>query len=182
MDPRTLADRRDDVQIVDVREPDEWRAGRIDGALHIPRDGLADRLDELDRGRPVVTVCRSGSRSGRAAAYLAEEGFTAENLDGGMLAWEEAGLAYATPEGDPGTVAEPAEPEDRPDDGSGGHQQLQADFIELSLAVQSHFGDHVPSEEEIQGYLRDRMIGEGRSADEADEVIARIARPDGPES
>jgi rhodanese-related sulfurtransferase len=171
MDPKTLAERRDEVQIVDVRQPDEWQAGRIDGALHVPEDELAGRLDEFDRDRPVVTVCRSGSRSARAAAYLAEQGLDAENLDGGMLSWAEAGLAYATPDGRPGTVAEPgAGPDDSPDE----YQRLQADFMSLVFEVQEHFGDHEPTEEEIRGFLRDRLVGEGKSPEEAEEVLGRI--------
>ena len=49
MEPSALADRLGDVLVVDVREPDEWEAGRIDGARHIPLDELERRLDELDR-------------------------------------------------------------------------------------------------------------------------------------
>jgi rhodanese-related sulfurtransferase len=171
MDPKTLAERRDDGQVVDVRQPDEWQAGRIDGALNIPEDELADRLDELDRARPVVTVCRTGSRSALAAAYLAEQGLDAENLDGGMLSWAEAGLRYATPDGRTGTVVDP---EVRPDDGQDEYQRLQADFMSLVFEVQEHFGDHEPTEEEIRGFLKDRLVGEGRSPEDADEVLGRI--------
>jgi hypothetical protein len=66
-----------------------------------------------------------------------------------------------------------AEPEP-PDDDGGDEQKFQADFIDLSLEVQDHFGDHDPSEEEIEGYLRDRLIREGQSSEEADEAMARI--------
>jgi rhodanese-related sulfurtransferase len=171
MDPKTLAERRDAVQVVDVRDPNEWEAGHMDGALHIPQDDLAERLGELDPDRPVVTVCRSGSRSARAARYLADQGLEAENLEGGMLAWAEAGLPLSASDGRPGTVVEPEAPADDRDEG---HQRLQAEFMSLILEVQEHFGDHEPSEEEIQGYLRERMIGEGRTPEEADEVLARI--------
>ncbi len=70
MDPQTLARRQHEVQVLDVRYPNEWEAGHIDGAVHIPVDDLAERVQELDRERPVVTVCRSGQRSERAAQWL----------------------------------------------------------------------------------------------------------------
>jgi rhodanese-related sulfurtransferase len=171
MDVRTLAERLDEVQVVDVREPGEWGAGRIEGARHIPGDTLTDHLHELDRSRPVVTVCRSGSRSSDAARVLAAEGFPAENLDGGMLAWEEAGLAVMASDGTPGRVAEADAPGD---DASEGYGRLQADFMSLTLEVQEHFGDHEPSEEEIRAYLRERLLAEGHSPEEADEAMARI--------
>ena len=105
MDPTQIADRVDDVQLIDVREPDEWEAGRIEGARHIPLGELGNRLGEIDRGRPVVAVCRSGSRSGKAADALRARGYDAENLDGGMQAWEQAGLPFSAPDGGPGRVA-----------------------------------------------------------------------------
>src|SRR5688572_672692 len=57
MDVATLAARRPDVLILDVRHPHEWDAGRIEGAVHIPLDELEERLDELDAARPLVAVC-----------------------------------------------------------------------------------------------------------------------------
>lgn len=105
MDPRTVHDRRDEVQILDVREDDEWAAGRIDGARHIPLGQLADRAGELDRNRPVATVCRSGGRAGKAAEWLAQAGFSAQTMDGGITQWAQAGLPVTTPEGKPGQVA-----------------------------------------------------------------------------
>ncbi len=171
MDAKMLDRRRDDVQVVDVREPNEWEAGHIEGARHIPVDALRHHLGGLDRARPVVTVCRSGSRSSDAARALAAEGFRAESLDGGMLAWAEAGLHLVGADGQPGRVAEP---EPTVDDRSGGYQDLQADFLSLTLAVQEHFGEREPSEEEIRAYLRERLIGEGHSAEEADDVMARV--------
>jgi rhodanese-related sulfurtransferase len=74
--------------IVDVREPDEWQAGHIPGALHIPVAMIPARLGELDPGRETIVVCRSGSRSAHAAAYLQQAGFTrVYNLSGGLIAW-----------------------------------------------------------------------------------------------
>lgn len=106
MDPKDLHNRQDQVQLVDVREPEEWQAGRIPGALWIRMDELADRLDELDTNQPVVTVCRSGNRSGKMAEFLTERGYRAENLEGGMQAWADAGLPVRTPDDEqPGKVA-----------------------------------------------------------------------------
>ena len=80
MDPRTVHGRLDQVQVVDVREDDEWAAGHIDGARHIPLGRLTARAGEIDRDRPVVTVCRSGSRSGKAAQYLGTLGLSVDKV------------------------------------------------------------------------------------------------------
>ncbi|MDQ3885787.1 MAG: rhodanese-like domain-containing protein [Actinomycetota bacterium] len=106
MDPNEVNARLDQVQLVDVRDPAEWRAGRIPGARWIRMDELPDRLGELDADRPVVTVCRSGKRSGKVAEFLTSRGYHADNLDGGMQAWARAGLPVRTPQDErPGTVA-----------------------------------------------------------------------------
>lgn len=137
MDPSALAKRLDDLQALDVRYPNEWEAGRIPGAPHIPGDDRAERVDELDRDRPVVTVCRSGGRSDRAAQFLREDGFDAENLDGGMQAWADAGLAYRAGDGAEGRVAEPEPP---PDERPREMVELQDGFPDVILAAQEHFG------------------------------------------
>ena len=105
MDPRTVHERRQDLQVLDVRENDEWAAGRIDGASHIPLGQLAARVGELDPDRPVVTVCRSGGRAGQAAELLTSHGLTAQVMDGGMQQWEREALPITTPDGRPGSVA-----------------------------------------------------------------------------
>ena len=104
MDPTEVADRLDELQLLDVREPEEWEAGRIEGAIHIPLGEINGRIGEIDRSRPLVAVCRSGARSGRVAEALRTRGYDAENLDGGMQAWEQAGLPFSTPDGGPGAV------------------------------------------------------------------------------
>lgn len=177
MNPTELAGCGEDVQIVDVRYPNEWEAGRIEGAVHIPLDDLDDRLEEMDRSRRVVTVCRSGNRSANAAEVLAAEGFRAENLDGGMDAWAAAGLPFATPDGRPGTVVEPEPP---PDDRPAEHQRLQAEFLSVLFDMQEHFGDREPSDEEVRGFLRERLISEGKSPEEADEFLAGMDQQQNP--
>ena len=174
MTPTELDARREEVQIVDVRWPNEWEAGRIEGALHIPLDDLDDRLDEMDRDRPVVTVCRTGSRSSAAAEQLRAEGFRAENLDGGLEAWAGRGLPLTTADGRPGAVVEPEPP---PDDRPIEHQRLQAEMMSVLFDLQDHFGDREASDEEIREFLRQRLINEGRTPEEADEYLAGIDGP-----
>ena len=85
--------RADRPQLVDVREHPEFAAGRIAGARLLPLGELERRVAELDRSRPVVCVCRSGRRSAQAAEKLVALGFSrVHQLDGGLLAWEQAGL------------------------------------------------------------------------------------------
>jgi rhodanese-related sulfurtransferase len=105
MDPKTVHERRQDVQLLDVREDDEWNAGHIEGATHIPLAQLPARLADLDRDRAVVTVCRSGGRAGRATEYLTQAGLTAGTMNGGMTGWAKAGLPFTAPDGGPGRVA-----------------------------------------------------------------------------
>jgi len=81
-----------EISVLDVREPDEWRAGHIAGAHWIPLDDLEDRFGELDRSQEWVCVCHLGQRSAMAVGLLTEEGFRAANLAGGMAAWEQQGL------------------------------------------------------------------------------------------
>ncbi len=93
-----------DAVFLDVREPSEWLAGHVTGALHVPLGELANRLETVPRDRCVVVVCRSGSRSARATSLLVESGFTAVNLEGGLQAWASAGLPVDTDDGGRGTV------------------------------------------------------------------------------
>lgn len=103
MTPQEL-NARNDVEILDVRQPDEWHAGHIDGSVHIPMGELVARAGELDRDRPIVTVCRSGQRSGQVAAFLSQQQYDATNLDGGLKAWAREGLPLTTPAGAQGHV------------------------------------------------------------------------------
>jgi hydroxyacylglutathione hydrolase len=84
------------VTLVDVRNTNEWHAGRIAGARHIPLGQLLDRLDEIPRARPVVIHCASGSRSSIGASLLDQRGISALNLHGGFNAWFKAGLPVET--------------------------------------------------------------------------------------
>ena len=94
----------EDGVLLDVREDDEWAAGHIDGAIHIPLGELTGRLPELPDADPLVVTCRGGGRSARATAYLQQIGIDAANLDGGMQAWSAAGRSMVSESGAPPTV------------------------------------------------------------------------------
>lgn len=81
-----------EIQLIDVREPDEHSAGRIAGGRLIPLNQLASEAGTLDRERPVVFYCRSGGRSAMATEAFATAGFQAHNMTGGLLEWDAAGL------------------------------------------------------------------------------------------
>ncbi len=104
MTPQDLDGGRADHHLLDVREDDEWQAGHIEGAQHIPLGQLGERLGELPSGRPIVAVCRSGSRSAAAVRGLKQKGYDAANLEGGVTAWSRAGLALVDVLGRPGRV------------------------------------------------------------------------------
>ena len=87
MTPSELAARVDRVTLVDVREPWEAALVSLPGAVLIPLATLDDRLDELDRGSPVVVYCHHGIRSLGARDLLASRGFDASHLAGGIDAW-----------------------------------------------------------------------------------------------
>jgi sulfur dioxygenase len=92
--PQALEEVATNVQIVDVREADEFEGplGHVQGARLMPMNDLPARMGELDRTRPVVAVCRSGTRSAQAAVLLGKAGFAqVANLAGGMLRWRAAG-------------------------------------------------------------------------------------------
>lgn len=98
------ANRRSDLHLLDVREPDEWAAGHVAGSQHIPLGQLRTRLGEVPKDKTVLAVCRSGSRSDAAARGLRTLGYVTENLDGGLMSWARAGLPLETDDGRPGRV------------------------------------------------------------------------------
>jgi rhodanese-related sulfurtransferase len=75
------------VQLVDVREPYEHEAGRIDGARHIELERLASEAESLDRDRPIIFYCRLGARSGMAANAFRRAGYDAHSMVGGLERW-----------------------------------------------------------------------------------------------
>lgn len=81
---------------LDVREPDEFAAGHLPGAAHIPLGKLAGRLGDPMRGQPIVAYCGHGERAATAVSLLERSGFgPLANLDGGIDGWKEAGYTVA---------------------------------------------------------------------------------------
>jgi rhodanese-related sulfurtransferase len=103
--PKEVSERAGEVELVDVRLPEEWEAAHIEGAKHIPLDSLSSRAGEIDRSKPVVLYCRSGDRSGGAADALEASGWDVTSMEGGLVAWVEQGLPIE-PEG--GEVTAPS--------------------------------------------------------------------------
>lgn len=74
--------------LLDVREPDEFAAYRIEGSTLIPMRAIPARLHELDRRADTVMICRSGARSHHAGQFLMQNGFErVYNLAGGVISW-----------------------------------------------------------------------------------------------
>lgn len=88
---RRLIESNANVVVLDVRTPEEWKSssGHLPNSLLIPIQDLESRLSDLEpfRGKTIITYCRSGNRSGRAAKILSEKGFKALNMEGGILKW-----------------------------------------------------------------------------------------------
>ncbi len=79
--------------LLDVREQDEWDAGRAPGAIHVPMSELQERYTELPERASTLVICRSGGRSDAVAHALARIGRAGcANVVGGMQAWNAAGL------------------------------------------------------------------------------------------
>ena len=87
-----------DIELVDVREPYEWEAGRIPGAVHIEIERLAARADEIPTNKVVVFQCRLGLRSAMAMQAFRASGWDAYHLGGGIQRWADEGLPLE-PEG-----------------------------------------------------------------------------------
>ena len=90
-----------EVELVDVRRDWEWEAGRIAGARHVEVNDLTAEAESISRERPVIFVCRGGSRSAMAAEAFRQAGWNAYHVEGGLRAWVEAGLSLE------GKIAEP---------------------------------------------------------------------------
>jgi rhodanese-related sulfurtransferase len=94
------------AEVIDVRLDYEWDGGRIAGARHVEMNELTAQADSLPRDRPVLFYCRSGNRSGMAAEAFRQAGYDAYHVDGGLIAWVDAGLSIDPPDG----VVEPSRP------------------------------------------------------------------------
>lgn len=87
--------------LLDVREDEEWDAGHAPEAVHIPLGELGARYAELEQGRPIYVICRSGHRSAHVAHALAGAGWDASNVADGMMGWHAAGLPMTSASGEP---------------------------------------------------------------------------------
>ncbi len=88
-DLKAKMDAGEDIQLIDVRMPDEWAVAKIEGATLIPLPQILQRMDELDSSKEIVVHCKMGGRSARAIEALQRAGFDGEmaNLVGGITAW-----------------------------------------------------------------------------------------------
>jgi rhodanese-related sulfurtransferase len=103
--PTVTVDRiPDDAVLLDVREPDEWAAGHVDGATHVPMNEIPARVGQLDESADIVVVCKVGGRSAQVTAWLKRQGYRATNLEGGMLAWAAARRPMVSDTGAPPEV------------------------------------------------------------------------------
>lgn len=78
--------------LLDVRSREEFKNGHAPRARNLPLDQLSDRAREIPAGRQVLAVCQSGGRSARATALLRDKGYDVLDVQGGMSAWQRAGL------------------------------------------------------------------------------------------
>ncbi len=86
--------------VIDVRTDEEWAEGHVPGAVHVPLATLSPthpEIAKLPKDQPVYFICRSGGRSARAADQMASAGYKAMNVEGGTMAWIEAGNPLETP-------------------------------------------------------------------------------------
>jgi phage shock protein E len=89
-----------DVVVLDIRTPEEYAAGVIEGAVNIDfyESDFASQLDTLDKDVHYVVYCRSGNRSGQAMGTFSDLGFAeVTEVDGGIVNWHAAGLPVAVP-------------------------------------------------------------------------------------
>lgn len=88
-DLKRRMDSGEDIQLIDVRQPEEWAFAKIEGAKNIPLGELMSRAGEIDQNRETVVHCKMGGRSARAIEFLQHSGFKGKlkNLKGGITAW-----------------------------------------------------------------------------------------------
>jgi adenylyltransferase/sulfurtransferase len=86
---KSRLDKGDDIQVVDVREPNEVAIAKIPNSIHIPLAQVINRMGEIDPARETVVHCKMGGRSARAIEALNRSGFKGnlKNLKGGIIAW-----------------------------------------------------------------------------------------------
>jgi rhodanese-related sulfurtransferase len=101
LDPKRVAELiAQGVELIDVRRDYEWEGGRIEGARHIEVNELTAQAESIPKDQPVIFYCRTGNRSGMAAAAFREAGYDAHNMAGGIQAWVDAGLEIEPADGE----------------------------------------------------------------------------------
>ena len=82
-------DAGDDIELIDVRQPDEYAMAKIEGAKLIPLPEIVQRMNEIDGSKEIIVHCKMGGRSARAIEFLQASGFEGDmsNLVGGITAW-----------------------------------------------------------------------------------------------
>ena len=97
-DARVMMQSSSNVLVVDVRTPQEYVKGHLEGAINIPLSDLPLRIGGLEQNRPILVYCRTGHRSAQASSILVKAGFTkVYNLEGGITAWINSGYPTVTP-------------------------------------------------------------------------------------
>ena len=89
------------VQLLDVRRPDEYKSGHLHGAFQadwLDKKSFEERVQYLEKTKPVYLYCLIGGRSAAAANWLAEKGFITVNMQGGITAWKKEGKAVEAPD------------------------------------------------------------------------------------
>ncbi|MDQ6976970.1 MAG: rhodanese-like domain-containing protein [Ghiorsea sp.] len=76
---------------IDVRTPQEFKAGHIPGAVNMPVSSITEHLNEIPKDKQIYVYCHSGKRAARASTVLAKAGFSVENIPESMVGWEAAG-------------------------------------------------------------------------------------------
>ena len=169
MDADELTQQIGQVCVVDVRESDEWEAGHLPDAIHLPLGSLSEQFDAVPSDVDVVAVCRTGRRSARAVEMLRKHGRRAENLDGGLIAWAEAGNSLVDYRGQPGFVLPPEEDrDDLPEDLA----QTRDNFLEVIFGLQERYGNREPTDEEAREFMREWLTKKGRSPEEIERILS----------
>lgn len=84
------------ARLVDVRQPDEYLAGHVPGALLVPLATVPDSLAAFSADAPTYVICKTGARSYRACEFLADQGLEGINVEGGIMAWIISGRGTVT--------------------------------------------------------------------------------------
>jgi rhodanese-related sulfurtransferase len=94
--PELQAAMADGARVIDVREQFEYSDGHVAGSVWVPMSLVPLKVEEFRGKTPAYVICRTGNRSGQVVMWLARQGIEAINVDGGIVAWQQAGLPVVT--------------------------------------------------------------------------------------